>query len=107
GSTGGTGGSTGGSGGSTGGSAGAGGMPPDPRCPARPPSGACDAEGVSCRYDLSRMCLCTTVASLGVCTAIDPRCTEMARLVPDGGGAIPVSLSTCTCTSGSWVCRFP
>jgi hypothetical protein len=50
-----------------------------------------------------------TVVPPGYCSAVDPRCTAMSRIIPqpDGGGAIPVSLSTCTCTSGTWACRIP
>lgn len=100
--------STGGSGGSVGGSAGAGGTA-DPRCPFRPPMGTCDAEGLSCRYDLARQCLCLTVAPQGICSVVDPRCTAMSRILPppDGGGAIPVATSTCDCRAGNWSCRFP
>jgi hypothetical protein len=100
---------TGGTGGAMGGSAGAGGMP-DPRCPIRPPTGTCEGEDLSCRYDLARMCLCVTVVPPGYCGGIDPRCTAMARIAPpqDGGGAaIPVSTSTCDCNSGTWFCHIP
>jgi hypothetical protein len=99
---------TGGTSGAVGGSAGAGGMA-DPRCPMRPPTGMCEDEGLSCRYDLPRMCLCMTVVPPGYCGAIDPRCTAMARIIPqpDGGGAIPASLSTCDCNAGTWFCHIP
>jgi hypothetical protein len=100
---------TGGTGGQTGGSAGVGGKP-DERCPFRLPTGACEAEGLSCKYDLSRQCLCTAVTPPGICTAVDPRCTAMARIAPAGGAAgiaIPVALATCDCRSGTWACHTP
>ena len=102
---------TGGTGGQMGGSAGVGGMP-DSRCPLRNPAGTpCDANGLECRYDLSRNCLCITVVQPGFCSVWDARCDAMmgaAPPPPDAGGiAIPVSTQTCQCNAGTWACRYP
>jgi hypothetical protein len=97
---------TGGFGGLVGGSGGFGGAP-DPLCPFRTPSGACDANGLQCRYDLARQCLCVSFSTY-ICTAVDPRCTAMAGAVPPSGDiAIPVSTQTCTCQGGMWFCTYP
>jgi hypothetical protein len=98
---------TGGFGGQVGGSGGFGGAP-DPLCPFRPPSGACDPNGLQCRYDIARQCLCVSFSTTFTCGAVDPRCTAMAGAVPPSGDiAIPVSTQTCTCQGGTWFCTYP
>jgi hypothetical protein len=85
---------TGGFAGQVGGSGGFGGSP-DPLCPFRPPSGVCMPNGLSCRYDITRMCLCVSFSTLGGASP------------PNGDRAIPVSTQTCDCQGGTWFCHIP
>ena len=96
---------TGGTGGQVGGSGGVGGMA-DPRCPLRPPGGVCpDDVGLTCRYNVPGMCLCTTTAPAPC--VMDSRCVLMTGAPPPNGDrAIPVSTQTCTCIE-LWSCTFP
>ena len=97
---------TGGTGGQVGGFGGVGGMV-DSRCPFRPPTGECTPNGLSCRYDLARMCLCMTSTSPYLCTTVDPRCTQMAGAPPPNGDRIVAAIQTCDCTGGTWFCHIP